>query len=113
VTAISAVRPEARELDEAIWARADVVGVDDRDHVLDSGDGRAALAGGSLQASDAAELWELVSGRRPGRQRPEQITLFKSVGTGLQDLAVAGAVYRRARERGLGQDLGEFPPARR
>ena len=112
VTAISAVRPEARELDEAIWSRADVVGVDDREHVFDSGDGRAALAGGCIRPEAAAELWELVSGRRPGRQDAEQITLFKSVGTGLQDLAVAGAVYRRARERGLGQELGEFPQPR-
>jgi ornithine cyclodeaminase/alanine dehydrogenase-like protein (mu-crystallin family) len=90
-----------------------VVGVDDREHVFDSGDGRAALASGSIRPDDTAELWELVSGRRPGRQRPEQITLFKSVGTGLQDLAVAGALYQRARERGLGQELGEFPHARR
>jgi alanine dehydrogenase len=113
VTAISAVRPEARELDEAIWARADVVGVDDREHALDSGDGRAVLASHSFQPEAAAELWELVSGRRPARQSAEQITLFKSVGTGLQDLAVAGALYQRARERGLGQDLGDFPRARR
>jgi ornithine cyclodeaminase/alanine dehydrogenase-like protein (mu-crystallin family) len=113
VTAISAVRPEARELDEAIWARAAVIGVDDREHVFDSGDGRAALASHSVQPEQAAELWQLASGRRPGRQSDEQITLFKSVGTGLQDLAVAGAVYQRARERGLGQDLGDFPRARR
>jgi ornithine cyclodeaminase/alanine dehydrogenase-like protein (mu-crystallin family) len=112
VTAISAVRPEARELDEAIWPRADVVGVDDREHVFDSGDGRAALATSQFDPTRAAELWELLSGRRPGRQTPDQITLFKSVGTGLEDLAVAGAVYQRARERGLGQDLGEFPNAR-
>jgi ornithine cyclodeaminase/alanine dehydrogenase len=113
VTAISSVRPEARELDAAIWARADVVAVDDREHVFDSGDGRAALGSGSIQPADVAELWELVSGRRPGREHPAQITLFKSVGTGLQDLAVAGALYRRARERGLGQDLGDFPRPRR
>jgi ornithine cyclodeaminase/alanine dehydrogenase len=112
VTAISAVRPEARELDEAIWSRAGVIGVDDREHVFDSGDGRAALASGSCQPSGAVELWELVSGRRSGRTSADQITLFKSVGTGLQDLAVAGALYRRARERGVGQDLGEFPRPR-
>jgi ornithine cyclodeaminase/alanine dehydrogenase-like protein (mu-crystallin family) len=111
ITAISAVRPEARELDEAIWDRAAVVGVDDREHVFDSGDGRAALASG-IQPSNAAELWELVSGQRAGRQSADEITLFKSVGTGLQDLAVAGALYRRAKERGVGQELGEFPKAR-
>jgi ornithine cyclodeaminase/alanine dehydrogenase-like protein (mu-crystallin family) len=107
VTAISSVRPEARELDAAIWTRADGAGVDDREHVFDSGDGRAALASGGFQPGDAAELWELLSGKRPCRQDPQQITLFKSVGTGLQDLAVAGALYRRARERGVGQDLGD------
>jgi ornithine cyclodeaminase/alanine dehydrogenase-like protein (mu-crystallin family) len=113
LTAISAVRPEARELDEAIWARADIVGVDDREHVFESGDGLAALASHSIEPGAVAELWEVVSGARPGRRTAEQITLFKSVGTGMQDLAVAGALYRRARERGLGQDLGEFPRPRR
>jgi len=112
VNAISSVRPEARELDEAVWRKADVVAVDERDHVFDSGDGRAALASGSIRADDTVELWELVSGKRPGRERPDQITLLKTVGFALLDLVLADAIYKKAKERGLGEDLGEFPHAR-
>lgn len=112
VTAISAVRPEARELSEDVWRRASLAVVDDREHAFDSGDGRAALAAGAVRAEDVAELWELVGGRRPGRRAPDDVTLFKSVGTGLQDIAIAIALYRRAVEEGRGEDLGEFPQAR-
>jgi ornithine cyclodeaminase/alanine dehydrogenase-like protein (mu-crystallin family) len=113
VTAISAVRPEARELEDAVWRRSAVVAVDDRAHVFESGDGRSALASGSIQPEQTVELWELAGGRHPGRQAADEITLFKSVGTALQDLAVAAALYKRARERGLGEELGDFPHARK
>jgi ornithine cyclodeaminase/alanine dehydrogenase-like protein (mu-crystallin family) len=112
VNAISSVRPEARELEEVVWQRANVVAVDERDHVFDSGDGRAALASGSIRAADTVELRELVSGQHPGRERPEQITLLKTVGFALLDLVLANAIYRKASERGLGEDLGDFPHAR-
>jgi ornithine cyclodeaminase/alanine dehydrogenase-like protein (mu-crystallin family) len=109
---ISSVRPEAREIDDAVWAEADVVVVDDRGHVLESGDGRDGLASGQLQESRIAELWQIVSGQKPGRQNDKQVTLFKSVGTALQDLSLAIAVYQAARERGAGRELGEFPHLR-
>ncbi len=111
VCGISSVRPEAREIDDALWHRAAAIGVDDRHHVFESGDGRSALASG-IRPEATAELWELASGRRPGRQRDADVTLLKTVGTGLQDLALAHAIYQRARERGLGQDLGDFPHIR-
>jgi ornithine cyclodeaminase/alanine dehydrogenase-like protein (mu-crystallin family) len=107
------VRPEARELDERVWARAAVRAVDDREHVLESGDGRAALASGVVRPADLVELWEIVGGRHPGRQRADEVTVFKSVGTALQDLSLAAAIYRRAREQGRGVDVGDFPHARR
>jgi len=113
VTAISAVRPQARELEDAVWRRSAVVAVDDRAHVFESGDGRSALASGSIDPEQAVELWELVGGRHPGRQAAEEITLFKSVGTALQDVALAAALYQRAQERGLGEELGDFPHARK
>lgn len=112
VSGISSVRPEAREIEDAVWRGSDLVVVDDRQHVLESGDGRAALASGSLRPEQAVELWELVCGRHPGRRRPEEVTLFKSVGTAVQDLALAAALYERARERGAGADVGEFPHVR-
>ena len=111
INAISAVRPEHRELDVALWQRAAVIGVDDRLHVFESGDGTAALAAG-VKPESTVELWELIGGQRPGRQSPDQLTIFKSVGTSLQDLSLALAIYQRARERGLGLDLGEWPHKR-
>ncbi|HEY4295617.1 MAG TPA: hypothetical protein VGM85_04020, partial [Paraburkholderia sp.] len=57
----------------------------------------------------AAELHELASETVSRRTSDEQITLFKSVGTGIQDIALASVVYRKALAAGLGTELGEFP----
>jgi len=109
---MSAVRPEAREVEDGVWSRADVVVVDDRGHVLESGDGRGGLASGQLQEERMAELWQIVGGQRKGRERSDQITLFKSVGTAVQDMSLSAAIYRKAKERGIGRDLGDFPHLR-
>ena len=52
-----------------------------------------------------AELGELVSGARPGRTSPEQITLYKSVGVAVQDAAAAALVLAAARERSVGREI--------
>jgi ornithine cyclodeaminase/alanine dehydrogenase len=52
-----------------------------------------------------AELGELVSGSKPGRQNAWERTLAMSLGLAMDDMAVAPEVYRRARERGLGTSL--------
>jgi ornithine cyclodeaminase/alanine dehydrogenase-like protein (mu-crystallin family) len=52
-----------------------------------------------------AEIGELVSGARPGRTAPDQVTLYKSVGVAAQDAAAAALVLAAARERGLGIDV--------
>ena len=54
---------------------------------------------------DVVELGELVSGRRPGRSSPEQITLYKSVGVAVQDAAAAALVLAAARERSVGHEI--------
>ena len=75
--------------------------------LTESGDGIAATQAGTLDAAKVAELHEVVSGRAPGRASAAEITLYKSIGTGLQDVAVAHAVYRQALARGPGpQDRG-------
>ena len=112
ICAASSVRPSARELDDAIWRRATVVAVDDRAHAFESGDGRSAIASRSFDPERSVELWELVSGRTRGRVTDSDITLFKSVGTALQDIAVAKAIYLRAKQKGLGRDLSRFPRMR-
>ncbi len=52
-----------------------------------------------------AEIGELVSGARPGRTSPDQITIYKSVGVAAQDAAAAALVLETARERGLGTEI--------
>ena len=51
------------------------------------------------------ELGEVVAGKVPGRTNAEDITLFKSHGIALEDVAVAALVYERARDRGLGKPV--------
>jgi ornithine cyclodeaminase/alanine dehydrogenase len=113
INAGSSVRPEARELKDEVWPNCAVVAVDDRAHVFESGDGRSVIASGCISPDRTVELWELQCGRSPGRRRSSDITLFKGVGTALQDLALAVAIYRAAKARGLGQDIGSFPRVRR
>jgi alanine dehydrogenase len=112
ICAASSVRPVARELEDQVWRKATTVAVDDREHAFESGDGRSALASNSFSRERAVELWELVSRQKTGRAAKTDITLFKSVGTALQDLAVAKAIYDRARVKGLGRDVGRFPRMR-
>ena len=52
-----------------------------------------------------AELGQVVAGRRPGRTRPDEITIFDSSGTALQDVAAAIAVYEKARATGRGTEV--------
>ncbi|MGH8739615.1 MAG: ornithine cyclodeaminase family protein, partial [Burkholderiales bacterium] len=55
-----------------------------------------AIAAGLMSAADVhAELGEIVCGRKPGRQSDDEIIVFDSTGTGLQDVAAAIAVYQR------------------
>jgi len=53
----------------------------------------------------AAELAEIVTGQRPGRTSAEEITVFKSVGFALEDLAAARLAYDRARVQGIGKEV--------
>jgi ornithine cyclodeaminase/alanine dehydrogenase-like protein (mu-crystallin family) len=63
--------------------------------------GTAELAG--LDPSRAAELGEVVAGTAPGRQDPDEVTVYKSMGHAVEDAAAAGLVYRRAQREGAGQ----------
>lgn len=112
VNAASAVRPEARELEDEVWRKCSSVAVDDREHAFQSGDGRSVVKSGTFIPEMAAELWEVVSGKRKPRSTEDCITLFKSVGTALQDLALAKAIYDRVKPRGVGKDIGAFPSMR-
>jgi ornithine cyclodeaminase/alanine dehydrogenase-like protein (mu-crystallin family) len=89
VNAVGAVRPEWRELDDDLLARARLY-VESREAALqESGDVIAAR-------EVVAELGEVVAGIQPGRGSAEEITLFKSVGVGVEDVVAADLVYRES-----------------
>jgi ornithine cyclodeaminase/alanine dehydrogenase len=112
VNSVGTARPDQREIDPATFQRAAVVVVDTREGVFgEAGDAIAARE--VFGPEQAHELAELVVGQAPHRTSPDQLTLFKSVGTAIQDIALAAVVYERARARGLGQELAPaFPHAK-
>jgi ornithine cyclodeaminase/alanine dehydrogenase len=111
VASVGAARPEHREIDANTFRRSAVVVVDTRQGVFEEA-GDAIAARDVLPPERAHELADLVLGRAPGRTSADQITLFKSVGTGIQDVALAACIYQRAREMRLGTELPEFPRLR-
>jgi ornithine cyclodeaminase/alanine dehydrogenase len=105
VVSIGSTVREQREVDPEVIARADVVVADVLHEVLgDSGDLIAAREEG-IDPNRVASLADLVGGREPGRTGAEQIVLYKSVGSAVQDLAVAAMCVRRAQASGLGATL--------
>lgn len=90
VDLIGAFRPDTRESDDEAIRRSSVF-VDTRAGATkEAGDIVMPIASGALQPADIkADLYELTRGIHPGRQSETEITLFKSVGTALEDLAGA------------------------
>jgi ornithine cyclodeaminase/alanine dehydrogenase-like protein (mu-crystallin family) len=89
VNAVGAPRPTWRELDDDALAKSRIY-VESREAATrESGD--VIAAGGAF-----AEIGEVVSGTRPGRKSESEITIFKSVGVAVEDVAAADLVYRKA-----------------
>ena len=102
LAAVGADNPEKQEVEPALLASATLV-VDVLEQCADIGELHHALASGAMtRAQVHAELGDVVAGRRPGRTGPDEITIFDSSGTALQDVAAAIAVYERARAAGRG-----------
>jgi len=106
INAIGAFKPEMQEVDEETIRRARIF-VDSVEACLEeAGDLIIPLKKGLIQKTDIlAELGEVTAGKKPGRGSAREITYFKSVGNAVQDVSVAQAVYRRAREKNLGQEV--------
>lgn len=102
VNAVGSNYAEKREIDAVAVRRASRIVVDDVAVAkMESGD----LIGADLDWSSVRPLSEVVAGRAPGRASRDEITLFESQGIGLEDLAVACHVVRRARESGRGVEI--------
>ncbi len=105
VNAVGAFGPN-RELDTETMVGASLF-VDRRESALnEGGDYGLAAADGSIGADHIkAELGEVLAGMHPGREHEDELTVFKSYGIGVEDLAAADLVVRRARERGVGVEV--------
>lgn len=89
INAVGAPRPDWRELDDAVLRKAKLY-VESRDAASrESGD---VIAAGTI----FAEIGEVIAGAKAGRQSADDITLFKSVGVAVEDLATADLVYRQS-----------------
>jgi len=106
INAIGANFPHKRELDDEAIHRAGIVAVDSREQSrLEAGDLMQAFGEDPARWSAVKELAEIVVGGAPGRTNERQITLFKSNGIAVWDVAVAERVYELALERGLGESI--------
>jgi alanine dehydrogenase len=105
VISVGACRPNQREMDPALVARARLY-VDSRAAALvESGDVVMGMQEGRFTAGHiVAELGELIE-RGAGRTSDSEITIFKSLGLAVEDVTAADLAYRRAVERGIGQEL--------
>jgi alanine dehydrogenase len=102
VAAVGADHPQKQEIEPALLAASTVV-VDVLEQCATIGDLHHALEAGVMTREDVhAELADVVAGRKPGRRSAEEVVVFDSTGTALQDVAAASLVYTRARAGGVG-----------
>jgi ornithine cyclodeaminase/alanine dehydrogenase-like protein (mu-crystallin family) len=106
ITAVGSHRPDLREIDGATLARAKLV-VDSREAILaECGDVLLAIREGSITEKDIhGEIGEVLAGTKQGRTRADEITLYKSVGIAIQDVATASLVYNKALKHGVGTNV--------
>jgi alanine dehydrogenase len=94
------------EVDVTTIQRSDIIVCDSLVQCqLEAGDFVEAIAAGATDWRNMHELADVLSGRAPSRATPEQITLFKSVGLAIEDVALGARLLELARERQLGQPL--------
>lgn len=106
VNAVGACTPKARELDAAAVAGS-ILFTDRRESLLaEAGDFLLAKEEGAVDDDHlAGELGEVLLGQVQGRREHGDITLFKSLGLAVEDLAAARFLHDRARQRGVGMDV--------
>jgi ornithine cyclodeaminase len=106
VNSVGSSIPSARELDADVVSAASLF-VDRRESTVnESGDYLAAVEEVGIGPDHIrAELGELLVGAHPGRRDEGELTLFKSLGLAVEDLAAAALCVARAQERGLGVEV--------
>jgi ornithine cyclodeaminase/alanine dehydrogenase-like protein (mu-crystallin family) len=105
IAAIGADSPMKQELDPRLVASSVVV-ADIAEQSAVVGEVHHAIAAGYMTRDDIrAELGELIAGQQLAHRRDDDIVIFDSTGTALQDVAAAAAVYERALAEGVGHHV--------
>ncbi|MEF7556602.1 ornithine cyclodeaminase family protein [Bacillus thuringiensis] len=107
INAVGSFRPSMQELPSHAIANANKVVVESKEAALEeTGDLQVPIQEGLFKASDIhAELGQIISGEKAGRENDEEITIFKSVGLAVVDIIVAKYLYERAVELGVGSRI--------
>lgn len=102
IAAIGADTQGKQELDAAVFAGAKVVN-DSINLCVERGETRNAVKAGIIRREDIhAEIGEIILGKKPGRENPDEVTIFDTVGMAIQDIMTAVMLYKGALEKGLG-----------
>ena len=103
INAVGSHRPDMREIDGATLARAKVV-VDSQEAIMaECGDILLAIKEGSIAKEKIhGEIGEVLAGTKAGREHGDEVTLYKSVGIAIQDVATANLVYHKALKQEVG-----------
>jgi alanine dehydrogenase len=110
IAAVGADMPHKRELDSGVYARADKWVTDILSQALVTGEIAQALVDGAItENSMHATLGEIVAGRKKGRENDAEVTVFKSTGMAIQDIATAKRIYELAKQKGLGVEVSITP----
>ena len=105
INAVGAYTPQMQEIPPETVLRAKVVIDHHESSMAEAGDLLIPLGQGLMTKDHIyAELGEIAAGTKPGRTSPEEVTLFKSVGVAVQDVASASAVLAEAQRLGLGTE---------
>ncbi len=92
------------EIDVGAVRKASCIVIDSKEQgKIEAGDFHQALDSGVLHWSNVRDLGAVIIGRQSGRQHPHDITLFKSLGLGIEDVATAARVVARAKEQNVGR----------
>lgn len=103
---IGANMPDRREVDDRTLERALTIAVDSLEQARkEAGDLIHGLASRNANWEGVVELREIVAGARPGRNSGVEITLFKSCGIAIWDVAAAAFIYREATRKNMGKEV--------
>ncbi|MHA2335961.1 MAG: ornithine cyclodeaminase family protein [Candidatus Hodarchaeales archaeon] len=106
LSSIGAHSPTAREFDSKIIERASLIVAGLKEACLaEAGDFIIPINEGIIKEDDIISIGEIITGNKSGRLKDNDITLFKSVGISVQDVAVSKLVYDRALEKGIGTNI--------